>query len=51
MFPPGRKRCFYCFLSFRRGGNAVFSCFCISARAEMQFLLFFDFPPRRKHCF
>ena len=26
-FPPGRKRGFQLFLTFRRGGNAVFSCF------------------------
>ena len=34
MLPPWRKRIFYRFPHFRRGGNVDFAIFCISAVAE-----------------
>ena len=51
LHPPWQKRCFFHFLLFSRGGNAVFSIFCFSAAAEMIFLLFFTRPPWRKAIF
>ena len=33
------------------GKSEGMAVFCVSARAEMQFLLFSIFPPRRKRCF
>ena len=51
MLPPWRKRIFYRFPHFRRGGNVDFAVFCISAMAETYFLPFSAFPPWRKRRF
>ena len=51
MLPPWRKRIFYHFPFFRRGGNVNFADFRISAVAETYFLPFSVFPPWRKRRF
>ena len=51
MLPPWRKRIFYRFPFFRRGGNVDFAMFCISAVAETYFLLISAFPPWQKRRF
>ena len=51
MLPPWRKRIFYHFPFFRRGGNVNFADFRISAVAETYFLPFSVFPPWRKRHF
>ena len=51
MLPPWRKRIFYHFPFFRRGGNVFFADFRISAVAETYFLPFSVFPPWRKRRF
>ena len=51
MLPPWRKRIFYRFPFFRRGGNVDFADFCISAVAETLILLIFAFRPWAKRSF